>query len=325
MPKKITHNEFIDKLKVVKPNLEVLSEYKGNKKYITVKCKIHDHTWQSKPNWLMHEGKYDCQKCYDERRGENTKIGLDEFITRAIEIHGDKYNYDNVIYVNNKTKIIITCPIHGDFITTPEKHINRHQGCPKCGNRNVTTDEFVEKAKKIHGNDYDYSKTNYINNSTKITIICKKHGEFQQTPDKHLSGHGCPICNESKLESLVRNILDKNNISYISQYKVNWLGKQSLDFYLPVYNIGIECQGQQHFNPVKYFGGCDAFKVNLKRDIIKNQLCEDNNVRLIYVTDLSKLKKSILNKQIFVNIYNNDNLICTLFKNINKQLLNKIL
>ena len=99
------------------------------------------------------------------------KLTKQEFIKRSIEVHRNKYNYSKVIYKNNRTKVIITCSEHGKFLQTPEKHFSRKQGCPKC--RKLTTDDFIRKAKKIHGNKYDYSKTIYKKWNLNIIIICK--------------------------------------------------------------------------------------------------------------------------------------------------------
>ena len=151
-------------------------------------------------------------------------------------------------------------------------------------------DDFIKKAQNIHGLKYDYSKVEYKNAKDKVCLICLKHGEFWQTPNDHLSGKGCPSCNESHLEREVKNILDKNNIEYISQYKIKWLRKQSLDFYLPDYNIVIECQGKQHFG----FGGWSEnfnFKQQFELDKIKKELCELNNFKIIYVVDNNLVDK----------------------------------
>lgn len=324
MPKKITHEEFIEKLKLIKPNIEVISQYDGNKKYITVRCTIHNHTWQSKPNWLMHEGKYDCQKCYDERRGETTRIGKEAFVEKANIIYGNKFDYSKTDYVNNKTKIIIICPQHGEFLTVPQTHINGSDGCPKCANRNVTTEEFIEKARKIHGDKYDYSKVIYKTNRDKVIIICSIHGEFQQAPDKHLGGHNCPVCNESKLEILCKKFLTTNNINFIQQKTFNWLGRQSLDFYLPEYNIGVECQGGQHFKSIKHFGGENGFIKILKRDITKNQLCGDNGINLIYSVDENEFDQEIFYNKKFSNIYNDNNTIIVNMNNNGRELKHKL-
>jgi len=386
MPKKITHEEFIEKLKPIKPHIEILSKYNGNKKYITAKCTIHNHIWETKPNWLMHEGKFDCQKCYDDRRGNTTRNGIDFFIGKGNILFNNKYDYSKVEYVNNKQKVCIICPQHGGFMTTPEKHLNRKQGCPKCANKNVTTDEFIEKAKKIHGDRYDYSKVNYVNNSTNITlicsihgdfeatpdkhlqgcncskcagkfmdleyfkeksnkkhnflydysksiyidkktsviIICPKHGEFSQSPDNHMQGNGCPICKTSKIELITNDFLKKNNIEYNYEKKFDWTGLMSLDFYLPEYNMAVECQGGQHFKSVEFFGGEDGFEKTLKRDILKNKLCAENGVDLIYVIDDSEFSEDILENNLFEGIYSKENIIVGEKESLSKLIKQKI-
>lgn len=120
--------------------------------------------------------------------------------TKASQIHNNKYDYSLVNYCNIDTKVTIICPIHGKFCQTPYHHINRKQGCGQCkGNKISQTkrfskEKFIANANKIHG-QYDYSKVDYVNARTKVIIICKKHGEFYQTPDMHVcSQNGCPSC-----------------------------------------------------------------------------------------------------------------------------------
>lgn len=129
------------------------------------------------------------------------KLSIEEWIEKARKVHGDRYDYSKVEYVDAHTKVTITCPIHGDFIQTPNSHLNGG-GCPKCGgSMKLTTQEFIARARKIHGDKYDYSKVDYINANTKVCIICPIHGEFWQTPSKHLNGRGCNECgikNEQK-------------------------------------------------------------------------------------------------------------------------------
>ncbi len=125
-----------------------------------------------------------------------------EFIESARKIHGDKYDYSKVEYVNNSTKVCIICPEHGEFWQTPSNHVNgsRPRGCPVCGiaetNRKntYTLDDFIRKAKAVHGDKYDYSKAEYKGSLSKICIICPEHGEFWQVPSSHLFGCGCPYC-----------------------------------------------------------------------------------------------------------------------------------
>lgn len=122
------------------------------------------------------------------------------FIIKARKIHGDKYDYSKVKYENSKTKVCIICPKHGEFWQTPNNHLTGFQ-CKLCGREQATiknsstTDQFIEKARLVHGNKYDYSKVNYVNNKTKVNIICPIHGEFKITPDSHLSQKaGCILC-----------------------------------------------------------------------------------------------------------------------------------
>ena len=135
------------------------------------------------------------------------KLTTKEFKEKAIKIHGNRYDYSKVEYVNNKTKVCIICPEHGEFWQVPGAHLIG-QGCKKCyGNEKMTTNLFIEKAKKIHGNKYDYTKTEYFdNNKIKVCIICPEHGEFWQVPNSHLSGNGCPKCRyEENKEKLRKN------------------------------------------------------------------------------------------------------------------------
>ena len=123
----------------------------------------------------------------------------EQFIIDAKSIHGDKYDYSLVDYINNKSKVKIICPTHGEFEQIPYSHLSG-KGCPKCkGDKSrilnqSNTEEFINKADKIHDNKYDYSLVEYENARTKVKIICHVHGEFEQTPASHLSGHGCPKC-----------------------------------------------------------------------------------------------------------------------------------
>lgn len=130
---------------------------------------------------------------------KTTKLTNEIFIKRARDIHGDKYNYSKVSYKNFKTKVIIICPIHGEFEQRPDHHLNK-VGCKQCGFKNgsnkhrYTLEQFINKARKIHGIKYDYSRVNYTSNNTKVIIICPEHGEFEQTPGSHTNGSGCPQC-----------------------------------------------------------------------------------------------------------------------------------
>lgn len=148
-----------------------------------------------------------------------------------------------------------------------------------------TREMFIEDANKVHNNIYDYSKIEYINNKTKVCIICPKHGEFWQSPTHHINRRqGCPICDESHLERDIRLFLIKENENFIQEYKTEWLGLQTLDFYLPKYNVAIECQGKQHFG----LGGwiSNEFEAIKERDERKRKLCKENGIKLLYYSNL---------------------------------------
>jgi len=322
---------------------------------VLIGCKKHSFFEQLPLNHLRGKGCAICSKNY--------RLTKEEFIKRAREVHGDKYDYSKVEYNGADRKVKIICPTHGIFEQTPYKHVNAKQGCPYCSGRISGTEMFIQKAKQVHGDKYDYSKVNYINSSTKICIICPKHGEFWQKPNSHLNGKGCrqcagsakldinsiikrakkvhgdkydyskavykgidekiciicpkhgefwqtpwnhvhgkcgcPVCKESHLEADVSNILKDLKINYERQKKFEWLKRQSLDFYLPEYNMAIECQGIQHYKPVN-FGGItnEQAEKNFKHinelDESKKKICIKNNVRIAYIKyDEKELKEKI--------------------------------
>lgn len=145
---------------------------------------------------------------------------------------------------------------------------------------------FIEKAKIIHGDKYDYSLVEYVNKNVKVKIICNIHGQFEQRPSDHLSGCGCPICRESKGEKKIRNYLISKNIKFIPQHRFDDC-KNTLplpfDFYLPEHNTCIEYNGIQHYKPVDKFGGEESFIIQQKCDKIKKDFCCINSINLIII------------------------------------------
>jgi hypothetical protein len=221
----------------------------------------------------------------------------EEFIKKAKKVHGNKYEYDKVNYVQARKPVIVTCPEHGDFPITPD-NLLRNKGCKECGNiaraksQSSNTEEFVSKSKQIHGNKYDYSKVEYINNTTPVEIICPIHKSFFQSPQNHLANKGCAKCNESHGEKFVSNLLTSNKINFTTQHKFvdctnksknGYCRKLPFDFYIPELNTCIEYDGQQHFEPLNIFGGNETFENQKKRDKIKNQYCKKNGIKLIRI------------------------------------------
>jgi len=199
---------------------------------------------------------------------------LNEFIEKAVKVHGNKYNYDKVIYVNSRTKVVINCPKpgHGDFKQTPYAHSSplEKNGCPTCFRERLSEklkysmEDFLKLATEIHGNTYDYSESEYLRSGIKIKIICHKetdgimHGEFWQTPNKHLSAkRGCPKCNggvKHDLDTFIKksNQIHGNKYDYSESNYINsstkikiichgkdFLGNKHGEFWqLPLHHLG---------------------------------------------------------------------------------------
>ena len=125
------------------------------------------------------------------------RLTTEEFIKKAKEIHGDKYDYSKVNYIDVQTKVCIICPIHGEFWVKPNTHLNG-KNCLKCShNYRPTTEEWIARCVKRHGDRYDYSKVEYKRGSDKVCIICPEHGEFYPLPTNYRKGvSGCPKCND---------------------------------------------------------------------------------------------------------------------------------
>lgn len=174
-----------------------MTTYNGMMSPIIVKCSVHGY-FRIVANKHLNCGQ-GCSLCKNQRTSERLLSNTQKFIEKALLVHGYKYDYSETVYKCSREKVIITCPEHGDFLQTPNNHL-RKKGCPKCGDRirglrkRVPLEKFISRSQSIHGNIYDYSKVDYINNSIPIDIICKEHGSFKQAPGNHLSGKGCPLC-----------------------------------------------------------------------------------------------------------------------------------
>lgn len=256
-----------------------------------------------------------CPKCAIEETAKKLSLTQDEFIKRAKEIHNNFYTYDKTVFVTTKIKVIVTCPKHGDFEILPSNHL-RGGGCPHCAHerngemcRN-TQEDFIKRAKEIHGNRYGYEKTIYKTLETPVIITCKEHGDFIQTPISHLHGNGCPHCHRSKGETKVANFLQIHNVKFEIQKKVenlNLFGGRKyflLDFYLPDYNTIIEYNGEHHYKPIEWFGGKRNYKLQQLRDESLRQYCKEHKIKLIEIpyTEYNNIE-DILTKEL--KIYKN--------------------
>lgn len=239
MAKKLTTEEFISKAKIIHGNEYdySLSEYINTIKKVKIICHKHGEFNQAPINHLSGAG---CPKCGLEKISKNKSKGLEKFLMEAKMVHHNLYDYSKVVYVNAKTNIEIICPLHGTFWQAPCVHI-RKSGCPKCALIQMSKKKiyksqkvFVARAKKIHGDTFDYSKSVYIKSNLNIIIICTSHGEFLQTPASHLQGSGCPKCMYEKIsiknQFTLQEFLDKAKKIHEEKYdysNVNYQGSFS--------------------------------------------------------------------------------------------------
>lgn len=306
---------------------------------VVITCKKHgDFT---KKAYIHIHGKQGCPKC---SRGINNTA---EFILRAREVHGWKYDYSKVNFVDMGTKITVICPKHGEFEVLAGEHL-RGCDCEKCVResrkkplekfirdaklmeRNIsiigdyrsmtektwfkcgvcgkeweatpmkiqggcgcsycnfgvkTTEDFIKRAKEVHGDRYDYSKAVYRGNTVPLTIICPEHGEFDIPPTTFFNRtNPCKKCSrKSKMEHDIMLALDARKIHYTNNKTFpKDLGLKSYDFFLDDYNVLIECQGGQHFKPNEFFGGEERFKEQQESDKIKKEYAKKNGIKLLY-------------------------------------------
>lgn len=257
MPPKLTHEEWVAACnKKHKNKYSYPEKYKNCRSLIQIMCPIHG-SFKQKAKY--HKDGCGCPKCGRESSIAVRMRTKESFIEESKVIHGDKYNYDNIKYINTKTHVDIFCIYCQEYFKQqPAQHIFG-MGCFKCAIRlkRATNDEFIKKCEARHGKDlFDYSKVKYINQFTKITIICLKcSNEFIQTANNHTRGHGCTRCRESHGEQYCRRVLKELNIDYIPQYRIEGLGRHSFDFYFE--NKGrkylLEYDGEQHFKENQFF------------------------------------------------------------------------
>lgn len=130
------------------------------------------------------------------KRGLSKEINEAIVIYRSKQAHGNKYTYDRLNYINGTTKMTVTCPVHGDFQVLPNNFLRGASGCQACaGNKKLTLEEFIAKARSVHGDKYSYDNAKYLGTDDKLLITCKQHGGFWQTPHHHtIRRQGCPLC-----------------------------------------------------------------------------------------------------------------------------------
>ena len=287
--------QFINKASEIHKNKYSYNKfiYRGFDINGIIACPIHGDFKQDPAHHVYKQ--QGCPKCGKEIAAKNKTKSFDQFLIEAHSVHENKYSYVQESYTKYKIKMKIICPSHGLFEQTPTNHISKKQGCPQCAillRKELITKTFQEMiitAKNIHQDRYTYIENSYSNGYSHMTIICPIHGDFKQTPNNHLQGHGCPSC-VFKNQSIVAEVLCTLNIKYLTEYKLSIGNKRKykVDFYLPDYNLIIEYNGEQHYTP-QTFGSLTIEAANKKflkqkkRDVRVRNYCRDSGIYFIEI------------------------------------------
>ena len=305
----LSKDEFVEKAKSVHGDIYDYSlvNYTNTKTKVEIICPLHGSFFQLPYNHLSGKG---CKECGYAIGNEKSSLSKDEFIEKANEVHNNLYDYSKVEYKNYKTKVEIICKDHGSFFQTPNNHLSG-KGCKECGMKSTidfiqenfasNTEDFIEKARQVHGYEYDYSLVDYKNNSMQVEIICKEHGKFFQTPKNHLRGKGCKICGIYKASYFTgTSKLEEDFVLFIKSFYVgevitsvrDKIPPMELDIFLPDLNLGIEINGG--------YWHSEKFK-DKNYHLHKYNLCKSKNIRLVsiweweYLKDKDKIENFIKN------------------------------
>lgn len=209
----------------------------------------------------------------------------ENFLRKARKIFGDKYDYSQVKFKDSKTPVLIG--FKGIFYAQkPKDHLAG--GCPEnfVLSAKKTLNQFISEANRVHDFKYNYEKAEYVSNQTKTIIICPIHGEFLQRPLSHTQGCGCPNCGESQGEKKIFKFLKKLDIIFSRQHRFpdcRNIFELPFDFYIPSIRTCIEFDGKQHYEPMEFFGGAEAYETLKLNDKIKDDYCEENYINLIRI------------------------------------------
>lgn len=303
MGKQLSQAEIIRRFKKVHGDKYIYTDvdYVNDRTKVKIICRDHGPFYQQPGMHFRH--KQGCPEC--NKTGGWNRLTLKEVKSRINKVWGNGYfDFNDTEYKDSHTKIKLFCNKHSEkFETHFRSVVYRRIGCPKCNeeqfykrHRAKYQKEFISKCKKIHGDFYDYSKAEYTNSMTPVTIICPNHGEFEQLPVIHKNHQsGCPVCNFSKGERAICNFLDNKNVKYKSQYRVNIDNSYHyFDVYIPKYKIIIEYNGRQHYEPTIWRNSIteqraqELFDTQQTRDKIKRRYCEKNQLKLVVISYTQK-------------------------------------
>jgi len=263
--------------------------YRSANSKVVVTCPKHGE-WQAKPSMLMMG--IGCRQCVAR------VFTTVSFIEEANRVHKNKYDYSKCVYTGMENKVIIVCPIHGiEFHHKPQTHLVGRSGCKKCKSEvysrisSDTQEDWLKKANKISNSRFLFDKVKYVNYKTPVIVTCVKHNkDFKIKPVAFIQGQGCPICAESSGERRVRTYFTDKNICFVPQHSFDdcvYRNKLKFDFAVLNQNKSVkflvEYHGEQHYTPIKHFGGEKTFKQTQIRDNIKLQYAQNNNIPLLVI------------------------------------------
>lgn len=275
------------------PYINIISEYTGANNKVTLHCNNCGHEWETTARSVA-SSKRGCPQC--GVKNATKERSLKYFLSKFDDSEFELLEFEDCMHVK------VRCKKCGTIRYTNANNIYRF-GCKHCAmiahgeKTRSNTEDFIRKAKLVHGDKYDYSQVKYYNCKTPVKIICPKHGEFWQNANHHLHGEGCPECSFSHGERDVMFFLDAWGIPYKSQYVYFTPNRNyRFDFYIetPNKNFIIEYNGKQHYESIDYFGGDSRLKEQLKRDEDLRNYCKETNIRLFEIKYDSNIKQEML-------------------------------
>lgn len=278
----LTEAEIIERFRAVHGNRYDYNhlDYQGWSTPVCIGCRIHGNFFQLISN---HEAGQNCPACLG--RATTTE----GFVKKANLIHGNRYDYSKVAYVSSQTPVSITCPTHGDFKQIPNSHL-RGSGCPGCfGTPLLTTEQFIKRAKQVHGDRYDYSLVNYRGMEKAVIIICRVHGEFSQQAAVHVNqGCGCQkcACVVSAAQTEITHYLRDSGLTVLRNNR-KLITPFELDIIVPENRIAIEYCGLYWHSEIS---GSKSRSYHLN----KLRQCEAKGYRLITIFEDEYLENSTL-------------------------------
>jgi hypothetical protein len=250
MSKRLTTNDFIELCRIVHDNLFDYSKviYTKARDKVIIICSIHGEFEQIAYSHMKGRG---CSHCSAKAiaKSRSDKIAS-KYVSNAQKLHGDRYDLSDVVYTGAKQTVTPKCRIHGLFNIRSDVFA-KGGNCRKCisdqlrEDTSSTTPDFICKSQILHGGTYDYTAVDYVNSITKITIQCSKHGAFEQIPNSHLSGHGCPKCTatQSLAEKEIIQWLHELDVGNILESDRTLISPKELDMVLSDHKLAIEYCG----------------------------------------------------------------------------------